>query len=790
MFLAIGVAITPLPARSADTIDELARGAVFTFAICSDNHGATPDVLWASDGRSVRMDRMDWWQRTLGSRFIIGDGDHVQRPTDPFFAFMQNDPFWHTQFYPGAGDWDNKACGGSESAWCTGGCIFEYTDLRTRSWVQVRPAAPEYPPGCDYYAQIPVQGWTVHLIHVHYPDSPSDPNLAFRPESRQFLVDTLNSITRGPKDIVIATAHTGTQANGHWISVLSSDMQQTVMQKCDLAIAASTHRYQRYIHPSYGVSGGCLCLNSGCISGSAPDNMYIQCFVFDNPARLVTVRQRIDDAAAPQLRTDVFNGAYSSYVKLVGQLSNSISWVDSADSWDSQPAGAASPEGTFLSGWNLVAIPLDPSDPGAESVLGGLSSGANSLANNLIRYQPGIGYQIFPSDFTELEAGRGYWVRLQEPGSAGFVGNSRGAPAYIQLAEGWSLIGLPRTWPVFLGQTLVKRGSDSPVTWYNAVQLGWVGAALYYYEDGAYKTLRTSGGTDNSFRPWKAYWIKTTRSDLSIGIPAGVEPTPVVHIDNVRVIGVGRTTATIAWDTPVFSTSRVDFGRTPSYGESTGTDTAITRSHSMIIAALAPGTEYHYRVTSTDTPAVGTSQDAVFTTSASATLPADSGFESGGLTDWVEWPSGTSMMQVGGYSAVGKIYPHSGSMFAYTKWAQVDQNGGLYARVGAVQGATYEASVWSNLYAVSSPAVPTGDCRSRVGIDPMGGRDPRSASIVWSAWDQRANGAPQQWQRLTAQAQAQSDHVSIFLEFDQKAQPQYYQMVNAFDDAAVAQLAP
>ncbi len=41
-----------------------------------------------------------------------------------------------------------------------------------------------------------------------------------------------------------------------------------------------------------------------------------------------------------------------------------------------------------------------------------------------------------------------------------------------------------------------------------------------------------------------------------------------------RVIGQGRTTATIAWDTNLFSTSRVDFGRTPAYGETTGTDAA------------------------------------------------------------------------------------------------------------------------------------------------------------------------------------------------------------------------
>ena len=42
---------------------------------------------------------------------------------------------------------------------------------------------------------------------------------------------------------------------------------------------------------------------------------------------------------------------------------------------------------------------------------------------------------------------------------------------------------------------------------------------------------------------------------------------------------------------------------------------------------------------------------------------------------------------------------------------------------------------------------------------------------------------------MSCQAQAQAEMVTIFLEFGQNAQPQYYQMVNAFDDAAVTAMA-
>jgi len=162
--------------RAADNIDELYKNAVFSFAIISDNHTSSPYT-------SLPFAKMDLWAKAYGYRFIIGDGDHVKDPGDPFIPFIHNDPFWHANFYPGAGDHGNEYYGSGEDDWGAGGALFNEVDLASRPWVQIRPN------GCEYYAQIPVDDWTVHLIHVHYPDEPPDPSIAFPEDSRQYLID-------------------------------------------------------------------------------------------------------------------------------------------------------------------------------------------------------------------------------------------------------------------------------------------------------------------------------------------------------------------------------------------------------------------------------------------------------------------------------------------------------------------------------------------------------------------------------------------------------------------------
>jgi len=87
-------------------------------------------------------------------------------------------------------------------------------------------------------------------------------------------------------------------------------------------------------------------------------------------------------------------------------------------------------------------------------------------------------------------------------------------------------------------------------------------------------------------------------------------------ISNIQVTSIGETSATITWNTDEAATSRVEYGPTSSYGSFTAVDaTADNTTHSVALAGLSDGTDYHFRVISEDASAnSSTSGDNVFTT--------------------------------------------------------------------------------------------------------------------------------------------------------------------------------
>jgi len=779
--LAIAVLCAAGIAAAADTALELAKGAEFTFGIQSDNHGACPY-------NTIQFAKVDQWVKEYGTSVIIGVGDHTNDPSNSFIPFMQTDPYWHNFFYPGTGDHDNECYGEDEDDWGAGGAIFYEVDLYSRPEVAIRPN------GAEYYAQIAVGDWTIHVVAVHFPDQPMDPNVAFPEDSRQFMIDTLQSITHGPKDIVICTAHS---IYGYWVHHLSTARQQIVMDTADYCFAGTSHNYERYVHPTYGETNGALCLNSGCITGSDCRG-FIQCFAFDDPPRVISIFQHSGEQASPQLKIGTKSDARWitkwAYEKIIGQSTGGVSWFEwPMDLYDAYPAGAASPDGAFGPGWNLISVPLAPEDPDAAVVLDGLNQGANDLTNNLYRYDPGTGYRIYPGHFTGVDAGKAYWVRLEEPGTVDMRGTSFPDESDVPLGPGWNMIGPTRTWPVTLSNCKVREYPGGwPVTWSAATTLGWVDGTLYSY-DGSYHTVRASGGDDDALRPWKGYWILANQADLVFVVRPGEEPPPPLVIDDVAVGSITPTTATVTWTSLVHSTSQVEFGPTPAYGETTQTNTTLVRNHSVKVAGLPPNAQVHYRVISTsDGYDAGISDDATFTTAYSATVPADGGFESGTLNEWLPWPDTDPIMQVGTQALVGPIDPYAGSYLVYSSYSAVDQNGGIYARVGATPGNTYELHAWSNLYMRKNtePFPADQDCRQRIGLDPYGGSDATSPNIVWSAWDQRPNKTPPEWRELSAQTVAQGNLLTVFIEFDQHYIEGYMQMVNAFDDISVSEVSP
>jgi hypothetical protein len=184
---------------------------------------------------------------------------------------------------------------------------------------------------------------------------------------------------------------------------------------------------------------------------------------------------------------------------------------------------AQSPAGLYQPGWNLTSVPVVPTNPSVTSVFGDLMVLGNLLTNNLYRYQPGVGYDIYPGAFTTIERGRGYWLWLSAADESTVVtvpGQVAVADVPLALASGWNLIGHPQPQAVALANCRVSDGVTTK-SFADAVAAGWIGATLYYWDPGSgYRMLNALGyGQDSMLRPWRGYWVNAVGSGLTLVVP-------------------------------------------------------------------------------------------------------------------------------------------------------------------------------------------------------------------------------------------------------------------------------
>jgi len=281
-----------------DTIQELDKAAVFNFAIMSDNKGDSPQS-------SRPFARMVKWIKESNSQFVIGLGDHVKKGWEnSFLSFLRENRWWHKNFYPNVADGENEFWGKSQGDWGAGAPILDVVDLSKRPNVTIRED------GCEYYAKIKARGYTIHLIQLHYPDQPSNDSISFPEGSRTYLVETLRSIDKGPKDIIIAAAHSRT---GYWIDQLSSGQRALVMEKCDLVLSATTHFWGRKIVPGWEGKGPLL-LNTGSITYPSrwSPHGWVQVHILGKPLSLVVQYINADRPEREMQSSDY------AFIKVVG----------------------------------------------------------------------------------------------------------------------------------------------------------------------------------------------------------------------------------------------------------------------------------------------------------------------------------------------------------------------------------------------------------------------------------------------------------------------------------------
>ena len=267
------------------SIEELDNESIFSFIIMSDNKG---DSITEKP-----FERMVSWSAESDKRFVIGLGDHVKKGREnPFLTFIKEDLWWSNNFYPNIADGENQYYGKGQGDWGAGYPLLEIAGLFNRENTTIRENKSEY------YSKIRIDDkYTVHLIQLHFSDTPFFSNLAFKQDSKDYMIRILDSISKGDTDIIIIAAHS---ISGVWIDKLNSTEQDIVMQKADLVLSATTHIFKIIDVPGYysynekddkkTISrNGALCINTGSITnaaGSCPDG-YVEVHILEEPYRLI-----------------------------------------------------------------------------------------------------------------------------------------------------------------------------------------------------------------------------------------------------------------------------------------------------------------------------------------------------------------------------------------------------------------------------------------------------------------------------------------------------------------------
>ncbi|MCC6485325.1 MAG: carboxypeptidase regulatory-like domain-containing protein [Armatimonadetes bacterium] len=277
-------------------------------------------------------------------------------------------------------------------------------------------------------------------------------------------------------------------------------------------------------------------------------------------------------------------------------------------------------------------------------------------------------------------------------------------------------------------------------------------------------------------RSEKTGYTSALSADSTFQTAAG----PVVHITSgPTVASITTNSATVNWTTDVPSTSQVNYGLTASYGQSRTVGGLVT-SHSVPVTGLQSGLTYHFQVVSgasgyTD----ATSSDTTFTTDLPVGVVQNPGFEAQDAY-WTRYgqfdDAGDNGIQTTGWYQ--GFNPHGGVNYAGSAASYGTKNGGFYQRVRAQAGVFYKAAVWSKTLNIGGSAA---DTNNRIGIDPTGGTNPSSTSVVWSN-----RSSPATWTQIAAAAVASGDWVTIFLDAQQLFAVQWN--INAFDDVTLTAL--
>ncbi len=123
---------------------------------------------------------------------------------------------------------------------------------------------------------------------------------------------------------------------------------------------------------------------------------------------------------------------------------------------------------------------------------------------------------------------------------------------------------------------------------------------------------------DGSKTVWARY--RDRAGNESVPAPGSIiMDTTFPTISGIAVYNLATTTAGVSWQTSEPASRQVDYGTTTSYGQSSPLGSDPLTSHLVTLGGLAPGTNYHFRVRSSDPAENATvSSDGTFWTKCAA----------------------------------------------------------------------------------------------------------------------------------------------------------------------------
>jgi probable HAF family extracellular repeat protein len=154
----------------------------------------------------------------------------------------------------------------------------------------------------------------------------------------------------------------------------------------------------------------------------------------------------------------------------------------------------AIPLTSLSSGWNLVSLPVQPTNTAIATVLSGIVG-----ACEVVWAYPGQAWKVYdPNDaagstLATMQAGMGYWIKMTSAKTLSVSGSA--PPLSLSLLSGWNLVGYSGTACTAASTALASISANLQVSW------GYPSQGWQFYDPN------NSSGALGNLCPGAGYWI-------------------------------------------------------------------------------------------------------------------------------------------------------------------------------------------------------------------------------------------------------------------------------------------